>query len=54
MCHKAKPKHTIYIYTYIHIYIEREIYSPTSVGLSSLANEVIVLPLPFIASLFIY
>ena len=32
----------------------RDIYSPTPVGLSSLANEVIVLPLAFIASLFIY
>ena len=31
---------TIYIYIYI--------YSPTAVGLSSLANEVIVLPLAFI------
>ena len=36
-------------YTYIHTYI----YSPTPVGLSSLANEVIALPLTFIASLFI-
>ena len=35
---------------YIYIYI----YSPTPVGLSSLANEVIVLPLAFIARLFIY
>ena len=35
---------------YIYIYI----YSPTPVGLSSPANEVIVLPLAFIASLFIY
>ena len=33
----------IYIYIYIYIYILP--YSPTSVGLSSLANEVIVLPL---------
>ena len=31
-----------------------DIYSPTHVGLSSLANEVIVLPLAFIASLFLY
>ena len=31
-----------------------DIYSPTPVGLSSLANEVIVLPLVFIASLFMY
>ena len=30
------------------------IYSPAPVGLSSLANEVIVLPLAFIASLFIH
>ena len=30
-----------------------DIYSPTHVGLSSLASEVIVLPLAFIASLFI-
>ena len=46
----------IYIYIYIYIYIERERerYSPTPVGLSSLANEVILLPLAFIASLFIY
>ena len=29
-------------------------YSPTPVGLSYLANEVIVLPLAFIANLFIY
>ena len=36
---------TIYIYIY---------YSPTPEGLSSPANEVIVLPLAFIASLFIY
>ena len=35
-----------------HIYIY--IYSPTPVGLSSLANEVIALPLAFIARLFIY
>ena len=40
----------IYIFTWINIYI----YSPTPVGLSSPANEVIVLPLAFIASLFIY
>ena len=40
----------LYIYIYIYIYI----YSPTPVGLSSLANEVIVLLLAFIASLFIY
>ena len=32
----------------------RDIYSPTLVGLSSLANEAIVLPLAYIASLFIY
>ena len=54
----------IYTYIYIYIYIEREreieihieiyIYSPTPVELSSPANEVIVLPLAFIASLFIY
>ena len=45
------PKYT-YIYLYIYIYIYT--YSPTPVGLSSLPNEVIVLPLAFIASLFIY
>ena len=46
----------IYIYTiYTYIYIDyRDIYSPTIVGLSSLENEVIVLPLAFTASLFIY
>ena len=40
----------------LSIYVDdyRYIYSPTPVGLSSLANEVIVLPLAFIASLFIY
>ena len=38
-----------YIYIYIYIYI-----LPYPVGLSSLANEVIVLPLAFIARLFIY
>ena len=32
----------------------RDIYSPAPVGLSPLANEVIVLPLAFIASLFIH
>ena len=42
------------IYIYIYIERERERDSPTLVGLSSLANEVIVLPLAFIASLFIY
>ena len=36
------------------LYISIYIYSPTPVGLSSPANEVIVLPLAFIASLFIY
>ena len=35
---------------YIYIYI----YSPTPVMLSSLGNEVIALPLAFIARLFIY
>ena len=30
------------------------IYSPTPVALSSLANEVIALPLAFVARLFIY
>ena len=30
------------------------IYSPTPVGLSSLANEVIALPLAFVARLLIY
>ena len=51
----------VYIYIYIYIYTiyiymrdYRDIYSPTPVGLSSLANEVIVLPLAFIASLFLY
>ena len=34
----------------VYIYI----YCPTPVGLSSLANEVIVLPLAFIASHFVY
>ena len=38
------------IYIYIYIYI----HTPTPVGLSSLANEVIALPLVFFASLFIY
>ena len=38
----------------LYIYILPYIYSPTPLGLSSLANEVIVLPLAFIASLFIY
>ena len=32
----------------------RDIYSPTPVGLSSPVNEVIVLPLAFIANLFIH
>ena len=45
----------IYIYDYtIYIYIYIYIYSPTPGGLSSLANEVIALPLAFIARLFIY
>ena len=35
-------------------WLYRYIYSPTLVRLNSLANEVIVLPLAFIASLFIY
>ena len=42
----------ICIYIYVDDYVD--IYSPTPVGLSSPANEVIVLPLAFIASLFIY
>ena len=32
----------------------RDMYSPAPVGLSSLANEVIVLPLASIASLFVF
>ena len=43
----------IYIYVYIHVYISIHV-PPTPVGLSFQANEVIVLPLAFIASLFIY
>ena len=35
---------TIYVYIYIYIY------SPTPVGLSSLAKDVIVLPLAFVQS----
>ena len=38
----------IYIYIYIHIL------PPPPVGLNSLANEVIALPLAFIARFFIY
>ena len=55
-------KSYIYIYIYIYIYdllvnslqVTLYIYSPTPLGLSSLANEVITLPLAFIARLFIY
>ena len=39
---------------WVCVYDYRDIYSPTPVGLSSLANEVIVLALAFITSLFIY
>ena len=38
----------------VHGIRHRDIYSPAPVGLSSQANEVIVLPLAFIASLFIH
>ena len=50
----------VYTHTHTHIFIYmcvdeyRDIYFPIHVGLSSPAKEVIVLPLPFIASLFIY
>ena len=58
----------IYIYIYMYVYVclfpfvyiyresdrDRDIYSPTPVGLSSPANEVIVMPLAFITSLFVY
>ena len=48
----------IYIYTCIHIhkyiYMNTNIYSPVPVGLSSPVNEVIVLLLAFITSLFIH
>ena len=36
------------------VYVCVYIYSPTPVWLSSLANEVIALPLAFVARLFIY
>ena len=45
---------SIYLCVCVCVCIERDIYSPTPVGLSSPANEVIVLPLVFVASLFIY
>ena len=51
--HPHTHTHT-YIYIYIYVDDYRDIYSPALVGLSSQANEVIVLPLAFIASLFIH
>ena len=45
---------TVKVCIYINVDDYRDIYSPVSVGLSSLANEVIVLPLAFIASLLIH
>ena len=39
---------------YLQPVVNIDIYFPTPVGLSSLADEVIALPLAFIVSLFIY
>ena len=46
----------MYIYMRVCVCVDdyRDIYSPATVGLSSLANEVIMLPLAFIGSLFIH